>query len=181
MRAVALGLLLEEQRSEIAAAWKRAVETELGGEAAIGYAVAPLVRELALAMRGDPPPRPRAAGDGVSRCAVLVRSTAQPARVAREFKLLHRAIWDVLRREGQIVAPEDRRTADEWLDEALAGALDRLERVRLRIEVLERGPVVVPASTSGSAIAAGPRPPPLPGARERAGLRPPPLPDARHH
>ncbi|HYG66621.1 MAG TPA: hypothetical protein VD838_03145, partial [Anaeromyxobacteraceae bacterium] len=146
MRAVALGLLLEEQRGEIGSAWKQLVEAELGGEAAIGYAVAPLVRELSLALRGDVPhlrSRP-APGDGTSRCAVLVRSTAQPARVAREFKLLHRAIWDVVRSGGHVVAPDERRAADEWLDEALAAALDRLERVRLRIEVLERGAVVVP-------------------------------------
>ncbi|WP_242394731.1 hypothetical protein [Anaeromyxobacter oryzisoli] len=168
MGAVAVGLLVEEQRGEIAAAWKRAVEEELGGEPAIGFAVLPLLRELSLALRGDAPAsRPRGA-DGLQRCMVLVRSGAQPARVAREFKLLHRAVWEALRRAGRIVAANERRAADEWLDEALAAALDRLERVRMRIDLLEHGPEIVPASRDG----ARPTPPPLP----RAALRPPPLP-----
>lgn len=171
MGAVAVGLLVEEQRSEIAEAWKRAVEEELGGEVAIGFAVGPLLRELSLALRGDTPAsRPRGA-DGLQRCLVLVRSGAQPARVAREFKLLHRAIWGALRRAGRIVAADERRAADEWLDEALAASLDRLERVRMRIDLLERGPAVVPASRGGAV----PTPPPLP----RGALRPPPLPQAR--
>jgi hypothetical protein len=177
VRSVAMGLLLEEHRGEITSTWKKLVETELGGEAAIGYAVAPLLREMALALRGDVSPlRARvSAGDGASRCAVLVRSTAQPARVAREFKLVHRAIWDVLRREGQVVAPDDRRAADEWLDDALASALERLERVRLRIEVLERGAVVVPAARGAAPTGGGSqRPPPLPRGRPAA-LFPPPL------
>jgi hypothetical protein len=185
VRAAAVGLLREEQRGEIASTWKQLVETELGGEAAIGYAVAPLIREMALALRGDVPPlRTRTpSGDGSSRCAVLVRSTAQPARVAREFKLVHRAVWDVLRREGHVVAPDERRAADEWLDEALAAALDRLERVRLRIEVLERGAVVVPAARSAAdpgGLGLPQRPPPLPRNRS-PGARPPPLPAPTKH
>jgi hypothetical protein len=187
VRSVAMGLLLEEHRGEITSTWKKLVETELGGEAAIGYAVAPLLREMALALRGDVSQvRARVsagAGDGASRCAVLVRSTAQPARVAREFKLVHRAIWDVLRREAQVVAPDERRAADEWLDDALAAALERLERVRLRIEVLERGSVVVPAArgaTSSAAETASLRPPPLPRNRP-ATLHPPPLPGVTRH
>jgi hypothetical protein len=57
---VAVGLLVEEQRGEIAEAWRRTVANELGGEEAIGFAVAPLLRELSLALRGDArrsPPR----------------------------------------------------------------------------------------------------------------------------
>jgi hypothetical protein len=116
VRAVAVGLLIEEQRSEIAAAWRGAVERELGGEPAIGFAVGPLLREMALALRGDvPPSRMRSGEDALQRCAVLVRSGAQGARVAREFKLLHRAVWDTLRAAGRIVAADERRAVDEWL------------------------------------------------------------------
>jgi hypothetical protein len=168
--AVAVGLLVEEHRAEIGEAWKRAVEEELGGEPALGYAVGPLVRELSLALRGDTPPlRPRGA-DGVQRCIVLVRSGAQPARVAREFKLLHRSLWDALRRGGRIVALEERRAADEWLDEALAATLDRLERVRMRIDLLERGPAVIAprALAPDEARPASHRPPPLPSVRSAA-------------
>lgn len=172
MRAVSVGLLLEEQRGEIAVTWKRAIEVELGGEPAIGFAVGPLLREMALALRGDTPPsRPRTSENALARCAVLVRSGAQPARVAREFKLLHRALWEVIRREGRVVAPDERRAADEWLDEALAATLDRLERVRTRIDLFERGPVVVPPAKMPMAPT---RPPPL-----RAVPRPPPLPRQR--
>ena len=173
MRGAAVGLILEEHRGEIAAEWKRAVGAELGGpEPALGFALAPLLREMALALRGDAPSlRPGEAG--VSRCTVLVRSSAQPARVAREFKLLHRALWTVLRREGRIVSPDERRAADEWLDEALAASLDRLERVRLRIDLLERGPVVLAPTRAGAALPA--RPPPLPRARPPAA--PPGTPD----
>jgi hypothetical protein len=182
--AVAVGLLVDEQRAEIAESWKRTIEAELGGEPAIGYAVGPLLRELALALRGDSPAlRPHGA-DALGRCTVLVRSGAQPARVAREFKLLHRALWDTLRRAGRIIALDERRAADEWLDDALAAALERLDRVRMRIDLLERGPAVVPASRESEAAtpqAAGPeRPPPLPRMRPAA-VRPPPLPAGMGH
>ncbi|MGC3997216.1 MAG: hypothetical protein QM767_06750 [Anaeromyxobacter sp.] len=181
MGAVAVGLLVEEHRAEIQETWKRLVEAELGGEPAIGFAAGPLLRELALALRGDAPALRARTGDALSRCTVLVRSSAQPARVAREFKLLHRALWDALRRGGRIVSADERRAADEWLDEALAAALDRLERVRLRIDLLERGPAVIapvharlePAS-SRPLLPPPARPPPLPAVR--SGQRPPPLP-----
>jgi hypothetical protein len=162
---VAVGLLVEEQRSDVAAAWKRAVEEELGGEPALGFAVGPLLREMALALRGDRapqgtvPPEPR---EAALRSAILVRSGAAPARVAREFKLLHRALWHTLRAAGRIVGADERRAADEWLDEALAASLDRLDRVRMRIDLLEHGPAVVPASARPSLAQ---RPPPLPTAR----------------
>lgn len=176
MGAVAVGLLVEEQRAEIGESWRRAVAEQLGGECAIEFAVGPLLRELSLALRGDTPAlRPRGA-DGLARCTVLVRSGAQPARVAREFKLLHRALWDALRRAGRIVAADERRSADEWLDEALAAALERIERVRMRIDLLERGPAVVPAVRDTRAQ--GARPPPLPSARPGGPARPPPLPAA---
>jgi hypothetical protein len=170
---VAVGLLVEEQRTEIAAAWRTIVERELGGEPALHFAIGPLLREMALALRGDAAPSRARPGDGRDRCAVLVRSGAQPARVAREFKLLHRALWDVLRAAGRIVGAEERRAADEWIDDALAAALDRLERVRMRIDLLEHGPAVVPpARAPAPRPAAQARPPPLPR------LRPPPLPHA---
>lgn len=174
MRAVAVGLLVEEQRSDVAAAWRRAVADELGGEAALEFAVGPLLREMGLALRGERPIAAAAAGpqEGALRSAVLVRSGASPARVAREFKLLHRSLWDTLRAAGRIVGADERRAADEWLDEALAASLDRLDRVRSRIDLLERGPAVVPPV---SASPAPRRPPPLPAGRVGA-QRPPPLP-----
>jgi hypothetical protein len=172
--AVAVGLLVEEHRNEIAESWKRAVGEELGGEPAIGFAVGPLLRELSLALRGETPAlRPRGA-DGLARCTVLVRSGSSPARVAREFKLVHRAVWDTLRRAGRIVALDERRSADEWIDEALASALERLDRVRMRIDLLEKGPpVVTPAVSPARPAASGLGPPPLPATRT---MRPPPLP-----
>jgi hypothetical protein len=175
MRTVAaglgVGLLVEEQRGDVAAAWKRAVDEELGGEPALAFAVGPLLREMALALRDDgsrrsAPARPQ---EGALRSAVLVRSGASPSRVAREFKLLHRALWDTLRSAGRIVGADERRAADEWLDEALAAALDRLERVRVRHDLLERAPAPPPAPPPVAM-----RPPPLPSMRARA--VPPPLP-----
>jgi hypothetical protein len=97
----------------------------------------------------------------------MVRSTAAPAQLAREFKLLHRCAWEALRARDVPVSPSDRRAADEWLDEALAEALDRLERVRLRLASFEqRAPVVIPAPAGRST------PPPLPA---RRAVRQPPL------
>jgi hypothetical protein len=173
---VAVGLLVEEQRSDVAAAWKRAVADELGGEPALAFAVGPLLREMGLALRDEAPIASASAspGDGTLRSAVLVRSGGSPARVAREFKLLHRALWDTLRAAGRIVGADERRAADEWLDEALACALDRLERVRSRIDLLERGPTVVPPTISPSPPTQ--RPPPLPRGRGASPQRPPPLP-----
>lgn len=176
VKAVAVGLLLEEQRGDVTAAWRGLVERELGGDPALGFAVAPMLREMALALRGDGSPSRARPGDGRERCAVLVRSGAPPSRVAREFKLLHRAIWDVLRAAGRIVGGDERRALDEWLDEALATALERIERVRMRMDLLEHGPALVPARTTSLAAPAPPspsaRPPPLPR------VRPPPLPYA---
>jgi hypothetical protein len=160
---VAVGLLVEEQRTDVAAAWKRAVADELGGDPALGFAVGPLLREMGLALRDEAPALAAAAPrEGALRSAVLVRSGASPARVAREFKLLHRALWSTLRAAGRVVGAEERRAADEWLDEALAAALDRLERVRSRIDLLERGPAVVPPAPAPVLTQ---RPPPLPSAR----------------
>lgn len=178
MRAVSIGLLVEEQRGEIAAAWKRAAEHELEGDPALAFAVGPLLREMALALRGEDrlPRAARAAGvvgdrDGAPalRSAVLVRSGAAPARVAREFKLLHRALWESLRAAGHVVGADERRAADEWLDEALAAALDRIDRVRTRADLLD-----LPAEPRAQP-GPGARPPPLPRMRPAA-VRPPPLP-----
>jgi hypothetical protein len=167
-----VGLLVEEHRGDVAAGWKRSVESELGGEPALAFAVGPLLREMGLALRADgPPPGPARPPDAALRSAVLVRSTASPARVAREFKLLHRALWDSLRAAGRIVGAGERRAADEWLDEALAAALDRLDRVRTRIDLLERAPLPPPRAPHPAAL----RPPPLPHARR---VVPPPLPAA---
>ncbi|HEX9051377.1 MAG TPA: hypothetical protein VF841_12670 [Anaeromyxobacter sp.] len=144
MRAVAVGLLLEEQRGEIVAAWRSHVEHELGGEPALAFAVGPLLREMSLALREDPSPFGTAEAvsldGGGARAAVLVRSGAASARVAREFKLLHRAVWDALRRGGAVVGADERRAADEWLDEALAATLDRQDRLRTRADLLDGAP-----------------------------------------
>jgi hypothetical protein len=150
--ATGLGLLLEEHRAEIAAAWRQGVERELGvKDPSLAFALSPLLREAALSLGGD---ARRPSRDAWTRCAVLVRSTASPAQLAREFKLLHRALWEVLRVRGVPVAPADRLAADEWFQEALAESLDRLERVRLRAVALERAAVVPPVARQ--------KPPPLP-------------------
>ncbi len=166
-----VGLLVEEHRAEIRDAWLGAVDAELGGERALEFAVVTLLRELSLALRVD---APRLAADRPNphaRCAVLIRSSAPPARVAREFKLLRRAVWAALRRAGQVISPEDRREADEWLDDALAAALDRAERVRLRIDLLERGPQVIPPAPPPQQQ----RPPPLPWQRAARPRQEPPV------
>ncbi len=172
MSALGVGLQVEEHRAEIQQSWVGGVEAELGGERALEFAVGPLLRELSLALRDDAPrltsPRP----DPLARCAVLVRAAASPARVAREFKLLHRALWDTLRRAGAIVAAEERRATDEWLDDALAAALERADRLRTRIDLLDR----VPQGTA----AVRPPPPPVrtqPGRAQPEPLRakPPPV------
>ncbi len=160
--AAGVGLLVEEHREAIAAAWRRAVEGE-SAEPALAFAVAPLLREMSLLLRRAVPPRP--GSEGWTRCAVLVRSTAQPARIAREFRLLRRAIWDALRAEGHPILPDERRAADEWLDEALERSLERIERARLRIDALERAPVVMPPKGTTSSQT----PPPLPSARAARG------------
>jgi len=189
-----VGLMLEEHRGEIAADWRRAAEAELPGEPVLGFAVAPLLREMALALRGDTPVL-RPGPDGISRCSVLVRSSASPARVAREMKLLHRALWEALRRAGRAVSPNERRAADEWLDDALAASLERLERVRVRSELLEAPEVALRKGSEralleeAEALCADPSPAsPGPGKGQRPPPlhrpppvlhRPPPLPTAR--
>jgi hypothetical protein len=180
-----VGLLVEEHRAEIQQAWIAAVESELPGERALEFAVGPLLRELSLALRADGPRSGPSRPDPLPRCAVLVRSAASPARVAREFKILHRAVWDALRRAGRIVAAEERRAADEWLDEGLAAALERTDRIRMRIDLLEPGARAMPArgpspATSPATVAkpAQPpvrqRPPPLPWNRPGASRPEPP-------
>lgn len=176
MRAAGVGLLVEEQRADVAAAWKRAVDQELGGEAALGFAVGPLLREMGLALRADELPAgapPRPAGEAALRSAVLVRSGASAARIAREFKLLHRALWDTLRAAGHIVGAAERRAADEWLDEALAASLERADRVRTRIDLLERAPAAPPPAPRAMPAHPALRPPPLPAFRRAPSLAAP--------
>ncbi len=173
MGATGMGLLLEEHRGEIIAAWRQAVERELAvSEPALAFAVAPMLREMALAVGGDG--LIQRSHEAWTRCAVLVRSNASSAQLAREMKLLHRCLWDALRLRGAPVSPTERRAADEWLDEALAEALDRLERVRIRAASFESGPVIVPPIARRTMAAQGARvpqaPPPLPVRRT-----PPPL------
>lgn len=181
--AVTVGLLIEEHRVEIHEAWTEAIRAELPGEPALEFAAGPLLRELSLGLRGDVHrlggPRP----DPQGRCAVLIRSAASASRVAREFKLLHRVLWQTLRDAGRVVAGDERRAADEWLHEALAAALERLERIRSRMELLEHPPVIAPgraALPSGPRPPSGQRPPPLPWARGRASAPAAPPNGAKH-
>jgi len=164
VRSMGIGLLLEEHRTEIAGAWRQAVERELGvREPALAFAVAPLLREMSLALDGEA--GARRSRDAWTRCAVLVRSNAAPAQLAREFKVLHRSLWQALKSRGAPIAQAERTAADEWLDEALAAALERLERVRLRAASFEQqGPIIVPpiARQTRVPIPPRPRPPPLP-------------------
>jgi hypothetical protein len=164
VRSTGMGLLLEEHRTEIAGAWRHAVERELGlREPALAFAVAPLLREMSLALGGEA--EARRSRDAWTRCAVLVRSNAAPAQLAREFKLLHRCLWEALKSRGAPVAQAERSAADEWLDEALAEALERVERVRLRAASFEQqGPVIVPPIARQTRTPGAPRrtPPPLP-------------------
>ena len=199
MRAVAVALLIEEQRGEILAGWRQDVERELGGEPVLAFAVGPLLREMALALRGEPSPLRAGAvpgADAGARSAVLVRSGAAPARLAREFKLLHRALWQALKAAGAVVAADERRAGDEWLDEALAAALDRQDRLRTRADLLEPAPATgfsplgrcePPDERTPARGASRSVPPPLPGRpapEPRATVapvippRPPPLPAA---
>jgi hypothetical protein len=151
-----LGLLLEEHRAEIIASWRQRVQRELGvSDPALAFAIAPLIREMSLALGGAD--GDRRSHDAWTRCAVLVRSNASPAQLAREYKLLHRCTWEALRTRDLPVSQADRGAADEWLDEALAEALDRLERVRQRVASFERMPVVIPPMRRPRAT-----PPPLP-------------------
>ena len=153
-----IGLLLEEHRGEIATAWRRGVERELGAkDLALAFAVAPILRELSLALGGGD--AGRRSHDAWNRCSVLVRSNAGAAQLAREFKVLHRCIWEALRARGAPVSPAERLAVDEWLDEALAEGLDRLERVRLRAASFEQHAAVIipPVARQLRAV-----PPPLP-------------------
>jgi hypothetical protein len=151
-----LGLLLEEHRGEIAIAWRRGVERDLAvKDPALAFAVAPLLREMSLAL-GD---AERHSRDAWNRCAVLVRSNAGAAQLAREFKVLHRCIWEALRARGAPVGPAERLAVDEWLDEALAESLDRLERVRLRMASFEQHAAVIIPPVARQLRS---QPPPLP-------------------
>jgi hypothetical protein len=161
---IGIGLLIEEHRGEIAASWRQRAATLGDPEPALGYAIAPLLRELSVALRdSDTGARSKEAW---SRCAVLIRSSARPAQLAREVKALHESIWDALRASGQAVMPDERSAVDRWLFDALAEFLDRAERTRARLEVL------------GEPATAGP-PPPLPS-RNAVRVGPPPLPGAAH-
>jgi hypothetical protein len=164
VRSTGMGLLLEEHRTEIGGAWRQAVERELGvREPALAFAVAPLLREMSLTLGSEG--EARRSRDAWTRCAVLVRSSASAAQLAREFKLLHRCLWDALKARGAPIAQGERTAVDEWLDEALAEALERLERVRLRAASFEQqGPVIVPpvARQTRAPIPPRPTPPPLP-------------------
>jgi hypothetical protein len=158
---IGIGLLIEEHRGEIAASWRQAAAALGDPEPALGYAIAPLLRELSVSLReADAGARSREAW---ARCAVLIRSTARPAQLAREVKALHESIWGALGASGQAVMPDERSAVDAWLFDALAEFLERAERTRARLDVLG-----VPAPSAA--------PPPLPAARNSVRAGPPPLP-----
>jgi hypothetical protein len=160
---IGIGLLIEEHRGEIASSWRQAASALGDPEPALGYAIAPLLRELSVALRE--PGAGERSRDALARCAVLIRSAARPAQLAREVKALHEAIWAALRASGQAVMPDERSAVDAWLFEALAEFLERAERTRARLDVLGE-----PASAAA--------PPPMPVRNDvRAG--PPPLPPPR--
>ncbi len=168
MGSTGLGLLLEEHRAEIVAAWRGRVARELGlDEPALSFAVAPLLRELVLALGAEE--GVQRSRDAWSRCAVLVRSTAGPSQIVREVKLLRSCTWEALRVRGAPVTHGDRGAVDAWLDEALAEALERLERVRLRVSSLDRAPTGKPAPAAAAPPVPARRavPPPLPSTRGR--------------
>jgi hypothetical protein len=154
---IGVALLVEEHRGEIAAAWRSAAGS-LGGEPALAFALSPLLRELALALQG----RGGSPAEAYGRIAVLVRSSARPAQLARELKLLHRAIWEALRASGEPVTAEERLAVDDWLHEALVECLERLERARARMEALD-GPAAARVPPPRAA------PPPLPARRNGPG------------
>lgn len=157
MTTIGVGLLVEEHRGEIAASWRSAA-AGVGAEPALAFAVAPLLRELSLALREDAGARrgPEAWG----RIAVLVRSSASPAQLAREMKHLHAALWQAIAGSGAPVSAAERLAVDGWLFDALGECLDRLERVRLRLEPLDR--------PAGARAAPRAHPPPLPRPGTRA-------------
>ncbi len=146
MTSVGLALSIDERRIDVQAAWRKAVARELGPtDPALGFAAGPLLQELALFLRGDLPSRSgEGAAEAVARCAVLVRSSASPAQLAREVAVLRRALWEALRPLGHPASAEERRAVDGWLDEALAGALERVDRARARSQA-RLSPIIVPA------------------------------------
>lgn len=159
MTSVGLALSIDERRIEVQAAWRKAVARELGPtDPALGFAAGPLLQELALFLRGDLPSRSgEGAAEAVARCAVLVRSSASPVQLAREVALLRRVLWEALRPLGHPASPEERRAVDGWLDEALAGALERVDRARVRTQSRLSAPIIVPAR-AGAAAPPAPEP-----------------------
>jgi hypothetical protein len=151
---IGVGLLVEEHRGDIADRWKSGAAA-LGAEPALGFAVGPLLRELALAL--GPEGGAARAPEAWARIAVLVRSSARPAQLARETKLLQQALWDAIGASGQPVSAVERRAVDGWLLDALAECLDRLDRTRQRLDSIDR-----PAELRSPPRA---QPPPLPRSR----------------
>ena len=150
MNTIGVALLVEEHRGDIATAWRAAMGTE--AEPALGFAIAPLLRELSLTLRDE-----GGTGRGAEawgRIAVLVRSSARPAQLARELKLLQRALWEALASSGQPVSAAERIAVDGWLFDLLAECLERLERLQSRLAALDR--------PSDARTPARVQPPPLP-------------------
>lgn len=179
-----IGWMVEDHLVEIVNLWRRHLARQLPGLAdpALGYAAPVFLRELSRALREDDP----SAAHPFRRCELLLKVAPSEglAGVVHEFRLLRRALWEVLRVHGRLVPPLERSIADEKIDEAIATAIGRLAerphereprtRSLARIAGELRGPARgtgAPRVNTTPRPAAAPTPPPLPMTAE-------PLPEA---
>jgi hypothetical protein len=135
-----IGWMVEDHLVEIVNLWRRHLARELPGvtEPALGYAVPVFLRELSRCLRDDA----AASANPFRRCELLLKVAPGegPAGLVHEFRLLRRAIWEVLRAHGRLVPPQERTVADGKIDEAMAAAVARLvEHPREREARLRRG------------------------------------------
>ncbi len=119
-----MGLYIEQEQGEISRRFKERAASELFHHAAaLEHATQALLRALALQLSSAP-----SSDEGRLRALMLVRSHP-PGGVrglVREFGLLRRTLWEVLLERGHALAGEERRQADQELDELLALAVERL-------------------------------------------------------
>jgi len=121
---LSVGLMIEEHRQDIIAAWRAAVQDQ--GPAVLEFALPVYVHELARALRhGLPPHR------AWERCAMLVRrhGPVSASRVVRELAALRRALWSVLAQHRRAVRPDWRLGVDLVLDETMAAIVEALTRL----------------------------------------------------
>lgn len=135
-----IGWMVEDHLVEIVNLWRRHLARELPGvtDPALGYAVPVFLRELSRCLRDDA----AASANPFRRCELLLKVAPGegPAGLVHEFRLLRRAIWEVLRAHGRLVPPQERTVADGKIDEAMAAAVARaVEHPREREARLRRG------------------------------------------